>query len=85
MRLAHSMMATLALATMGMSSPYMEIVARPASDPWRDADFGMRPARSALRPRRISNRMPHIGTKERARHAGKPDGPMHGLPLLFRA
>lgn len=28
---------------------------------------------------------PHIGNKERARHAGKPDGPMHGLPLLRRA
>lgn len=29
-------------------------------------------------------RLPHIGAKERARHAGKPDGPMHGLPLLHR-
>lgn len=34
---------------------------------------------------RIRGRMPHIGAKERARHAGKPDGPMHGLPPLFRA
>lgn len=24
-----------------------------------------------------SKYMPHIGAKERARHAGKPDGPMH--------
>lgn len=24
-----------------------------------------------------SRYMPHIGAKERARHAGKPDGPMH--------
>ena len=31
-----------------------------------------------------SRYMPHIGTKERARHAHKPDGPMHGLPPLFR-
>lgn len=27
---------------------------------------------------------PHIGAKERARHAGKPDGAMHGLPYLHR-
>lgn len=32
-----------------------------------------------------SRYMPHIGAKERARHAGKPDGPMHKLPPLFRA
>lgn len=25
----------------------------------------------------ISSHRPHIGDKERARHAGKPDGPMH--------
>lgn len=33
-------------------------------------------ARKNYRPRH-SRYMPHIGAKERARHAGKPDGPMH--------
>lgn len=31
-----------------------------------------------------SKRMPHIGAKERARHAGKPDGPMHRTPHEHR-
>lgn len=26
--------------------------------------------------------MPHIGAKERARHAGKPDGMMHAVPPI---
>ena len=26
--------------------------------------------------------MPHIGAKERARHAGKPDGVMHAVPPI---
>lgn len=26
--------------------------------------------------------MPHIGAKERARHAGKPDGVMHAAPPI---
>ena len=29
-----------------------------------------------------SRYMPHIGTKERARHAGKPDGAMHAVPPI---
>lgn len=43
--------------------------------------------RSAARPtayRSPRGRLPHIGAKERARHAGKPDGAMHGLPPLHR-
>jgi len=32
-----------------------------------------------------SKRTPHIGAKERARHAGKPDGPMHRTPHEHRA
>jgi hypothetical protein len=43
--------------------------------------------RTVLRPttyRPPRGRLPHLGAKERARHAGKPDGPMHGLPLLHR-
>lgn len=31
-----------------------------------------------------SKYMPHTGSKERARHAGNPDGAMHGLPPLHR-
>lgn len=33
------------------------------------------------RPKR-SRHMPHIGAKERARHAGKPDGVMHAVPPI---
>lgn len=86
MRTLHPIMASLALAASGMLGlQSTEIVAGSISDPWRDYDLGaLRPARSHFRPRRISNRMAHIGAKERARHAGKPDGPLHGLPLLFR-
>lgn len=29
-----------------------------------------------------SRYMPHIGAKERARHAGKPDGVMHAAPPI---
>lgn len=29
--------------------------------------------------------MPHIGAKERARHAGKPDGAMHGQGPIHKA
>lgn len=29
-----------------------------------------------------SRYMPHIGAKERARHAGKPDGVMHAVPPI---
>lgn len=32
-----------------------------------------------------TKRTPHIGAKERARHAGKPDGPMHRTPHEHRA
>ena len=37
--------------------------------------FGTRLEKQA---RKGSRYMPHIGAKERARHAGKPDGAMHG-------
>jgi len=43
-----------------------------------------KPAATAHAPRKASKRMPHIGMKERARHAGKTDGSMHGLPPLHR-
>lgn len=71
-------LAMMASPAMGRSYELSE------ADPWRDADLDKRPARSNFRPRRASNRTPHIGKKERARHAGKPDGAMHGLPPLFR-
>lgn len=51
-----------------------------------DAATHERPMNQATRSYRpkASRYMPHIGAKERARHAGKSDGPMHGLPPLFR-
>jgi len=60
------------------------------ADPFDLKSFYLGSPRRPDRGRSITARdrsryMPHIGAKERARHARKPDGPMHKLPPLFRA
>ena len=48
----------------------------PGADPWHIGSI-QKPRRPVTYHLRASRYMPHIGAKERARHAGKPEGAMH--------
>jgi hypothetical protein len=78
----------LTILTGGLLSHPKRRSSRNYSGPYTKSDLAIHPGSTLNlhnRPTfRRSRWMPHIGDKERARHAGKPDGLMHKAPPLFQ-
>lgn len=80
-----AMMAIATLGSIGMAAVGTSHSIGLEAEPVLKPNKKKRVAVTSFAARASRGRMPHIGAKERARHAGKPDGPMHGLPPRHRA